>query len=88
MTARSGDLPYEAHQFIVGGSSACAFGCAEFCGGWIVRHLHLYHEQLCVVAAGESGSPADGAVGAFRTVGAYHHTPYGIMFRLICHTSL
>jgi hypothetical protein len=32
MTALPGDLPREVRQFIVGGSNACLFGCAEFRG--------------------------------------------------------
>ena len=85
MTALPGDLPREARQFIVGGSRACLFGCAEFCGGRILRHYYLYHEQLCVVAVGEPGGPVDGLVGGFGTVGADHHAPYGITLQMIFH---
>ena len=69
------DLPHLYRQLIVGGSRACPCGCAEFCGSRIVRNLHLYHEQLCVIAAG-----------AFSTVGANHPTPYGAIFSKTRHT--
>ena len=85
MTALPGDLPRKGRQFSVRGSSPCAFGCAEFCDGRIVRHLYLYHEQLCVVAVGEPGGPVDGPVGGFRAVGAYNHAPYGLAFQVIFH---
>ena len=44
MTALACDLPCEVRQVIVGGSSACLFGCAEFRGRRILRHHHLYDE--------------------------------------------
>src|SRR5437867_6329367 len=87
MTALPGDLPRKGRQFSVGGSSPCAFGCAEFCGGRIVRHLYLYHEQLCVVAVGEPAGPANSLVGGFGAVGANHHAPYRITFQMIFHKS-
>src|SRR4029077_13880060 len=84
-TALPCDLPRKGCQFSVGGSSPCAFGCAEFCGGRIVRHLHLYHEQFCVIAVGESTGPANSLVGGFRAVGANHHAPYGVTLQMLVH---
>ena len=86
MTAVPGDLPREVRQVIVVSRSARLFGFAEFCGGRILRHHHLYHEQLCVVAVGEPGGPVDGLVGGFGAVGAYHHAPYDITLQMILHT--
>jgi len=83
VTALPGDLPHIARQLIVGSGITCAFGCAEFCGGRIVRHLHLDDEQLCTVPAGESGGLADGPIGGFGAVGADHHAPNGVTTRWI-----
>ena len=85
MTALPSDLPREMRQVIVGGSRACLFGCAEFCAGRILRHHHLYYEQLCVVAVGEPGGPVNGLVGGFGTVGADHHAPYSVTVQMVWH---
>jgi hypothetical protein len=85
MTAVPGDLPREVSQFIVGSCCARLFGFAEFCGRRILRHYHLYHEQLSVVAVGKSGGPLDSSIGGFGAVGAYHYAPYNITLQMIFH---
>lgn len=85
MTTISGNLPCEMRQFIAGSRSACLLDFTKFRDGRILWYYYLYHEQLCIVAAGKFSSPLDSLISRSGTISSHHHASYGTTLLVIFH---